>query len=90
MGRFVFGVALAAVVSTMALAAEKLPSPKGFLFWTPAEQAVGYRNIEKIFPTRTIKRSGSVRELPLSGKPFDVSYDFQKKRWNTDSFMRPT
>ncbi len=82
------GVALAAAVSTVAFAADRLPSPKGFLFWTPAEQAVGYRNIEKIFPTRTIRRGAGVRELPLSGKPFDVSFDFHKQRWNTDAFMQ--
>jgi len=88
MRSFAFGVALAAVASSAVVAAEQLPSPANFLFWTPSEQAVGYRSIEKIFPTSAVKRSGSVRELPASGKPFDVSYDFQNGHWDTDAFMQ--
>jgi CubicO group peptidase (beta-lactamase class C family) len=88
MGRFAYGAALAALVSTAVVAAEQLPSPQKFLFWTPAEQAVGYRSIEKIFPTHTIRRGGSVRELTADGKPFDVSYEFQNRHWNTDAFMQ--
>jgi hypothetical protein len=62
MKRLMLGIAFAAMSCT-ALAAEKLPSPDRFLFWTPAEQALGYRHIEKIFPTRTIRRAGPVRAL---------------------------
>ncbi|HWA92613.1 MAG TPA: serine hydrolase domain-containing protein [Rhizomicrobium sp.] len=81
--------ALAAVLSAgSAFAATKLPAPDKFLFWTPAEQALGYRNIEKIFPVHTVKRSGPVRALPATGKPFDVAYDFRGKRWNTGAFMK--
>ena len=36
------------------------PSEKGaYLFWTPEEQLVGYRRIEKIFDTRTVKAGGT-------------------------------
>lgn len=71
-----------------AFAAETLPSPDRFLFWSPAEQALGYRSIEKIFPTHTVKRGGAVRALPLAGGRFDVAYDFQGKRWDTAAFMK--
>jgi CubicO group peptidase (beta-lactamase class C family) len=89
MKRIVLGALSAALLSCAALAAEELPAPDKFLFWTPAEQAVGYRSIENIFPTHTVKRSGPVRDLPLAGgKPFDVSYAFQDKSWDTAAFMK--
>jgi len=86
-------IVLALVSATAAWAADKLPAPDKFLFWTPAEQAVGYRNIEKIFPVRTVSRGvsgvpGAKRELPRAGGGFDVAYDYQNKHWNTDAFMK--
>jgi len=41
-----------------------LGSPYEILFWTPEQQVSGYRNINKIFPTRTIVAAGTVLELP--------------------------
>lgn len=81
-------VAGAALLCTAALgASETLPAPEKLLFWTPAEQAIGYRNVEKIFPVRVVRRAGPVRGLPATGKPFDVAYDFQGKHWSTAAFM---
>jgi len=82
-------IVLASVLAMAAWAeaAPRLPAPDKFLFWTPAEQAVGYRNIEKIFPVRVIARGGAKRELPRAGRAFDVAYDFHGKHWNTDAFM---
>lgn len=89
MKRVLFGACAAVMLSCAASAAGKLPSPEKFLFWTQAEQALGYRSIEKIFPVHTIKRGGAVRALPLAGgKPFDVAYDFRGKRWDTAAFMK--
>ncbi len=84
-----FFVALfAALLATSALAADTaLPPPAGFLFWTPAQQAVGYRNIEKIFPTRTIKAGSHTYPLPVAANPIDVRYDFQGKPFDTAAFM---
>ena len=65
----------------------RLPPPSGFLFWTPAQQRIGYRNIEKIFPTRIVKRGAAVSALPLASKPFDVTYVFKGKRLDTRAFM---
>ena len=39
------------------------PSDK-MLFWTPAQKVAGFRNIEKLFPTRTILAGGKLLELP--------------------------
>lgn len=66
----VLGVSLvchAALAATQAGAAavEVQPSPGRFLFWTPAEQRFGYRNMERIFPTHVVSRgTAAVSELP--------------------------
>jgi CubicO group peptidase (beta-lactamase class C family) len=39
-------------------------SPYEILFWTPEQQVSGYRNINRIFPTRTIVAGGTALELP--------------------------
>src|SRR5579863_9307533 len=72
----------------VAIAGEALPPQTGFLFWTPAQQRIGYRNIEKIFPTRTVKRGP--KAFPLSVEPLhaEVKYQFQGSEWNTAKFMR--
>jgi CubicO group peptidase (beta-lactamase class C family) len=78
------------LISTLALAAgtPELPPPTGFLFWTPAQQRIGYRNIEKIFPTRTVKRGATVFELPSDAATLTVSYQYQGAQWNTEKFMQ--
>ncbi len=38
--------------------------PEKFLFWTPEQQVAGYRNINRIFPTRVIPAGGKPLELP--------------------------
>ena len=38
--------------------------PDNFLFWTPEQQVAGYRNIDRIFPTRAVIADGTALELP--------------------------
>jgi CubicO group peptidase (beta-lactamase class C family) len=38
-------------------------APDNVLFWTPEQQVAGYRNSDRIFPTRTIRAGDSVYEL---------------------------
>jgi CubicO group peptidase (beta-lactamase class C family) len=80
----------AALLFGICAAPQKLPSPETFLFWTPAEQAIGYRNIEKIFPTRTASRGLTVSTLPHDAKPFDVSYAADGKTLDTAAYMKAT
>lgn len=85
--RGTFGLALAAGVVTAQAKDAPLPPSTGFLFWTPAQQRVGYRNIEKIFPVRVVKRGPNVSPLPDAGGSFDVSYRFKGQRLDTSGFM---
>ncbi len=71
-----------------ATAEGSLPPAKNFLFWTPQQQLVGYRNIEKIFPTRIVKRGNHVMPLPRAKHQISVRYDYRGSHWNTARFMR--
>ncbi len=88
MRRFHLFVFAAVLACSTALAAQTLPPPDKFLFWSRSEQALGYRSIEKIFPVRGVRRGTAIRALPPAGKPFDVAYDFKGRRWNTAAFMQ--
>lgn len=84
-----YAIALALACSTASAHAEdKLPSPRGFLFWSPAEQIVGYRNIEKVFPTHVIARGDKVYPLPKADRELDVRYTYKNAPWTTADFMK--
>lgn len=42
-----------------------LGPPQEFLFWSPEQQVAGYRNIDKVFPIRTIVAGGTPFPLPV-------------------------
>lgn len=65
----------------------KLPDPNKFLFWTPAEQIFGYRNIEKIFPTHNVAKGGHVTALPR-GKQIMIAFDDKGRHYTTGSYMQ--
>ena len=69
---------------------DALPPASEILFWTPSQQAFGYRNIEKIFPTRVIARGPTVSPLPAATAPFDVRYAFKGKALDTAAYMKAT
>ena len=65
-----------------------LPPAKNFLFWTRRQQEVGYRNIEKIFPTRVVKRGNHIMPLPRAARQMSVHYEYRGSHWNTARFMK--
>ncbi|HEY7852061.1 MAG TPA: serine hydrolase domain-containing protein [Caulobacteraceae bacterium] len=89
MNRILAGAIIAGAITAggpVALA-QTLPASDRFLFWTPAEQLFGYRNIEKIFPTRVVRRGPTVTALPRGAGPFDVSYIDGGQPMNVARFM---
>jgi CubicO group peptidase (beta-lactamase class C family) len=48
----------------------RLGSPEKFLFWTPEQQVAGYRNIDRVFPTRIIHAGDA--PYPLPEKPVEL------------------
>ena len=59
----------------------------GILTWTPQQQASGYRDIEHIFRTHTIKRGKNVHPLPVAAKQIDPTFTYQGKTWTVDDYM---
>ncbi|HIG39135.1 MAG: serine hydrolase [bacterium] len=67
------------------------PPGASVLFWTPEQQVAGYRNYDKISPTRRIQAGDSILELPYAlqdlgdvklksdGDPMTVGEYFQKQ-----------
>jgi len=43
---------------------ENFGPPGKLLFWTPEQQVAGYRNMDKILPTRLVRASGTASALP--------------------------
>jgi CubicO group peptidase (beta-lactamase class C family) len=65
------------------------PKGKSILFWTPAEQAVGYRSMEDVGPVATVKRGGKVHPLPHARGPEPlITFSYGGKTYDTDSYMK--
>ena len=75
---------------TSALAADQVSPPAGgaaILMWTPAQQAWGYRNMEKVAPVRTIRRGAHVHPLPMAKAQIDPSFTDGGKTYDTAAYM---
>lgn len=56
--------------SGVAFAAPQSPAPARLLYWSPAEQLYGYRNMEKVFPHVVVPRGADNAVFPLpKGRP---------------------
>ncbi|HEY2482777.1 MAG TPA: serine hydrolase [Caulobacteraceae bacterium] len=68
--------------------ADSAPSPgASILAWTPAQQAYGYRNMESLRPTATVKHGRRVRPLPMATNQIAPIFSFGGKDFNLDSYM---
>lgn len=87
------GVAVAAVLLASAAHGEdaapaRLPSATTTLTWTPADQLVGYKAMERIFPVHVVRRGDRVRPLPLGDRQIEPTFVAGKKTWTVDEWMR--
>lgn len=58
------------------------------LSWTGDYQAKGFRDIEHIYKTNTIKRGANVHALPLGAKQIDPTFSYDGKTWTVDAYMK--
>jgi CubicO group peptidase (beta-lactamase class C family) len=86
---------ISAVAAALALAAGGAqaqvalkPGTPSILAWTPEQQASGYRSIETIYKTHTIKRGPRVHPLPMAAKQIDPTFTYQGKTWTVDDYMK--
>lgn len=84
---------LAAIGVALALAGAaraEPPLPPGgaaILGWSPEQQLVGYRNMEKINPARVIRRGASVHPLPMAARQIDPKWTWQGRAYDVASYM---
>src|ERR1700760_1310373 len=64
------------------------PDTPSLLFWTPEQQAAGYRGIEKIYKVTTVKRGGTVHPLPRAARQLSPTWDFADRHWTVADYMR--
>ena len=91
--RKVFG--LAAALAVLAAAAQaQVPLDPGshagiasILTWKAEQQATGYRTIETIFKTHTIRRGKAVHPLPVAPRQIDPTFTYDGKTWTVDQYM---
>lgn len=82
--------AVSAGVANDPVSGAALPKPDaqgGYLFWKRPEQWVGYRNIERIFPTRVVKRGPRVHPLPKARSELKLAYPYDGATWTADTYM---
>lgn len=67
---------------------EYLGKDDDLLFWTPKQQVAGYRNFDKIFPTRAITKGDKV--LELSSRPQKLGateFSADDVSWSVDQYI---
>ena len=57
------------------------------LAWTPAQQAYGYRHMEKLAPARVVKRGPTVRDLPVAKTQVEPTFTYGGKNYTLQSYM---
>lgn len=62
-------------------------APNTMAAWTPEQQEVGYRSMERIFPGHLARRGEAIRPLPEAGHPLPVAFTHKGEAWTTDRFM---
>jgi CubicO group peptidase (beta-lactamase class C family) len=55
--------------------------------WTPDEQLIGYRNIDRIFDTRLVRAGSNPRPIAIAETPLSVSFDFEGEMLDESTFM---
>jgi CubicO group peptidase (beta-lactamase class C family) len=92
--RKIVGLALALALGAAAAGAQvsldpASPAPiASILGWSPERQASGYRDIEHVFKTHTIKRGKTVHPLPVAAKQIDPTFTYDGKTWTIDAYMK--
>jgi CubicO group peptidase (beta-lactamase class C family) len=60
----------------------------GILSWKGDYQAKGFRDIEHIYKTHTVKRGKAVHPLPVAGHQIDPTFSYDGKTWTIDQYMK--
>jgi CubicO group peptidase (beta-lactamase class C family) len=70
--------------------AGEAPLPPGgvaVLRWTPEQQVIGYKAMEKINPAHVVRRGPSVRELPSAAHAIDPRWTWKGRAYDVTTYM---
>jgi CubicO group peptidase (beta-lactamase class C family) len=69
--------------------AQGTPPSTRLLSWTLEQQAAWYPLVDKIYPSKIVRRGDYVRPLPKSDRPLDnLTYSHGEKSWTIDDYMK--
>lgn len=95
MRRLALSVLIAGAITAGASAQAEVQTPEALppadtsiLAWTPVQQATGYRNIEKIYPTRVIEAGPVPSALPDDPRALDFAWVHDGRTYTVASFMK--
>jgi CubicO group peptidase (beta-lactamase class C family) len=60
----------------------------GILTWSGDYQAKGFRDIEHIYKTHTVKRGKTVHPLPVAAHKIAPTFSYAGKTWTIDDYMK--
>ena len=93
--RKIVGLALATALGIAGAASAQVSldpnQPKAIasiLEWRGDYQAQGFRDIEHIFKTNTIKRGAKVHPLPVAAQQIAPTFTYKGKTWTIDDYMK--
>lgn len=81
------GWAAAMLVAAPALAADAPQGGAAILAWTPAQQRVGYRTMEKIAPVHVVRRGAHVHALPLARRQISPHWTWNGQAMDVARYM---
>ena len=81
-----FPASMDATAARLAEPEVHLPRGEDFLLWPPCLQSFGYRIVDQLFATRTIRRGSATRPL-ARGPRMDVTYTTEGATRTLDAFM---
>ncbi len=81
--------ALAAITAAGTASAQTERPNTRLLSWTLEQQAAWYPLIDKIYPSKIVKRGDYVRPLPKSDRSLDnLTYSHGERTWTIDDYMK--
>lgn len=86
---FVLSLCLSVAGTAIALEPQEQPETTSLLFWNQVEKERGFRNIDKILPTRKISAGNDVLELPLALQDLSsVKYSLEGQQFTLEDHMQ--
>lgn len=79
---------IGSVGSAVAANSPNLPRAENLLFWSPSEQDVGYPALDRIYPSREVKRGAPTLPLAVAEHKIKVDFDYDHRRYSVDDFMK--